>query len=299
MRIDGKALAESIFTDLTQQVVLLKKQNITPTLVVILVGDDQESLAYIHQKQKATERIGGKFIFEQLPKTAQTKEVLARVAMYNKDPSVHGLIVQRPLPPHIDPSINQMVDPKKDVDGFVKNSLFEVPIVKAIFNILDQVFVLSSPRRRGSALLSENQNRFPVKPGMTFVDWLHSQRIIIIGRGETAGKPIVEAFAKQQCATSVINSQTPNPKEMMKTADIIISCVGKRNIVTADALKPGVILISVGLSRGEDGKLHGDYEENDVKNIASFYTPTPGGVGPLNIASLMQNLVLAAQKMIH
>ena len=131
---------------------------------------------------------------------------------------------------------------------------------------------------------------------MTFEEWLQKQKIVIIGRGETAGKPIAEAFAKQQCATSIIHSTTPNPKKIMKSAGILISCVGKERVITPDAVKSGAILISVGLWRAGDGKLHGDYEEEDIKNIASFYTPTPGGVGPLNIASLMQNLVRAAQK---
>ncbi|MCX6792370.1 MAG: bifunctional 5,10-methylenetetrahydrofolate dehydrogenase/5,10-methenyltetrahydrofolate cyclohydrolase [Candidatus Gottesmanbacteria bacterium] len=266
MKIDGKAIAETIFTDLTKQVAILKQKNITPTLAVILVGDNPESLSYIRQKQKATEKIGGRFIFEQIPKASLSKEVTARVEMYNRDPSVHGLIVQRPLPSHFDLSINESVDPKKDVDGFVTNSPFDVPIVMAIFTILKHI-------------------------GIT----LNNKKIVIVGRGETAGKPIAAALAKRQCATSIIYSKTSNPNEIMKDADVIISCVGKQGVVTGDALKSGAILISVGIWRAEDGKLHGDYEEDDVADIASFYTPTPGGVGPLNIASLMQNLVKAAQ----
>jgi methylenetetrahydrofolate dehydrogenase (NADP+)/methenyltetrahydrofolate cyclohydrolase len=156
------------------------------------------------------------------------------------------------------------VDPKKDVDGFVENSPFDVPIAQAIFTILKHI-------------------------GIT----VNNKKVVIVGRGETAGKPIAQAFAKQQCATSIIHSQTPNPKEIMKSADILISCVGKERVVAATAVKPGAILISVGLWRAEDGRLHGDYEENEIKDIASFYTPTPGGIGPLNIASLMQNLVKA------
>ena len=260
MRIDGKALADAILSDLTNQVTLLKQKGVTPTLAVILVGDNPESLSYIRQKQKATEKIGGRFIFERLPKTALFKEVAARVEMYNRDTSVHGLIVQRPLPAGLSAAVHQ----KKDIDGFMPNSLFDVPVAMAVFTILNHI-------------------------GIT----IKNKKVVIVGRGETAGKPIAAAFAKQQCATSIITSKTSNPIEIMKTADIIISCVGKRGIITADAVKPGIILISVGLTRGEDGKLHGDYEENDIKDIASFYTPTPGGVGPLNIASLMQNLVKA------
>lgn len=272
MRIDGKAIAEAMLTDLTSQVAILKNDGVVPTLAVILVGDDSESLAYIRQKKKATERIGGRFIFEKLPKTALPKEVAAHVAMYNRDPSVHGLIVQRPLPKHFDMSVNESVDPKKDVDGFVKNSPFDVPIVKAVLNVLEHIHPSS------------------------FTEWLRQQNIVIMGRGETAGKPIADALARLQCATSVVHSQTPNPNDITRQADIIISCVGKQHVITSSAIKSGVILVSVGLTRGEDSNLHGDYEEEGVKDIASWYTPTPGGVGPLNIASLMQNLVLAAQK---
>jgi len=258
MRIDGKAIADGILAELANDV---KKRHITPTLAVILVGDNPESLAYIRQKQKATEKIGGRFIFEKLPKTTLPKELAARVAMYNRDPSVHGLIVQRPLPD----GLSAAVRPIKDIDGFMPDSPYEVPIARAIFTLLKNIDV-------------------------------KHKNIVIVGKGETAGKPIAEAFAKKQCATSVITSKTPNHKEIMQSADIIISCVGKERIVTPDAVKPGAILISVGLWRSGDGTLHGDYEENEIKDIASFYTPTPGGIGPLNIASLMQNLVLAAQK---
>lgn len=280
MKIDGKALAEAILADLTKKVLTLKEKGVVPTLAVILVGDDPESLAYIRQKQKATERIGGRFIFEKLPRGTLQKELAARVNMYNRDTSVHGLIVQRPLPAGLSAAIH----PKKDIDGFMPNSPFEVPIAMAVFTILKHI-------------------------GITIIN----KKVVIVGRGETAGKPIAAAFAKRhfattnsgvatmspQCATSIIHSHTQNPADITKQADIIISCVGKERIITADAVKPGVILISVGLTRGGDGKLHGDYEEEDIKNIASFYTPTPGGVGPVNIASLMQNLVLATQKMTH
>ncbi len=259
MKIDGKAIADEMFGTLTEEVLRLKTQGVTPALAVILVGDNPESLAYIRQKQKATERVGGRFIFEQLPKTATQKELDARVDMYNHDPAVHGLIVQRPIP-----RLTTQVNAAKDIDGFEKDSPYEVPIAMAIFTFLKDV------------------------------DY-RDKKIVIVGRGETAGKPIAEAFAKRQCATFIIHSQTPNPEEIMKTADILISCVGKERVVTADAVKPGAILISVGLWRGEDNKLHGDYEENEIADVAGSYTPTPGGVGPVNIACLMQNLVRAAQ----
>ena len=121
--------------------------------------------------------------------------------------------------------------------------------------------------------------------------WLTRQSIAIIGRGETAGKPIAHAFAKYDCAISVIHSQTPDPKAILKKATIVISCVGKPSVIQKRDITRGAILISVGLSHGLDGKPHGDYEEEEIEKVASFYTPTPGGVGPLNVACLMQNLV--------
>jgi len=260
MKIDGRAIADGIIGSLAGKVPGV-------TLAVILVGDNPDSLAYIRQKQKAVERIGGRFIFEHLPATTTQKELDARVTMYNNDPAVHGLIVQRPIVG----GLTAQVNPAKDIDGFEKNSPFAVPIAMAIFTLLKQI---------GSDL--EKKRSDPI-------------HVVIVGKGETAGKPIAAAFASKQCTTSIISSQTPDPKKIMKTADILISCVGKQGVVTRDCVKPGAILLSVGLSRGIDGKLHGDYDENEIADIAGAYTPTPGGVGPVNIACLMQNLVKAAK----
>ena len=187
MKIDGKALAEAILSDVTTKVTALKEKGIVPTLAVILVGDNPESLAYIRQKQKATEKIGGRFIFEHLPKATTAKELAARVQMYNRDPAVHGLIVQRPIP-----GLTAHVDLAKDIDGFEKDSPHEVPIAMAIFTLLKDI---------------EYRNK----------------KIVVVGRGETAGKPIAEAFARRQCATSLIHSKTPNPKEIIGQLEEMLS----------------------------------------------------------------------------
>ena len=258
MRIDGKSLAETILTNLGNQI---KEFHLTPTLTVILVGDKEESVAYIMQKQKAVERLGGKFILEKLPATTTQKELSARVSMYNADPSVHGLIVQRPLPPELTAT---GVLPKKDIDGFSPDSPFTTPIVAAVFLILEQLHVD-----------------------------LQTKKIVVLGRGETAGQPIADAFKKKECATSIIHSKTTHPENIIRSADIVISCVGKVGVVPAASVKPGAILLSVGLFKGQDGKWHGDYDEDKIKDIAGAYTPTPGGIGPVNIACLMQNLVKA------
>lgn len=244
MRIDGKAIADGILTDLASK-------QVNATLAVILIGDNPASLAYIKQKQKAAEKIGARVV---------VSNTIADLPTFNGNPNITGIIVQRPVPEGVG---EYHVTLEKDVDGFEPNSPFDVPVAMAAWKCIEST---------------------AHKP----------KQFVVIGRGETAGAPIARYLGKQECATSVIHSKTPNPEELMKQADCIISCVGKERVVTADAVKLGAILVGVGLWRDEAGKLRGDYDEADIENIASFYTPTPGGVGPVNVACLMQNLVKAA-----
>ncbi len=276
MRIDGKTLADNILDDLAKKVSSLDGK--APTLAVILVGDNPASLAYIKQKQKAAEKIGAKIIFNHQQTGISIATLKEFVDEYNNDPSVHGLIVQRPLPPEIGDTTNILnsVNPKKDVDGFLPNSPFDVPVASAVGEILEHVYAQNEKNKQ------------------EFLSWLREKNIVVIGKGETAGAPIASYLQKLECATSIIHSKTPNPEAVMKQADIIISCVGKSRVVTPEAVKPEVILISVGIWRDSEGKLHGDYEEEEIADAASFYTPTPGGVGPVNVACLMKNLLQAA-----
>lgn len=306
MRLDGKLIADSILARLKTDVSNVTRRGIRPTLAVILVGDNPASLSYIKQKQKAAEKIGATVVFEHLPQSTTKEHLASTIARYNNVDAIHGLIVQHPVPiPNVQ-EILQTVAPKKDVDGFLPNSPFRVPVARAVITILEQIH-------------HDLQDKNLIRDG--FVDWLTCQSIAIIGRGETAGKPIARALSQgcfamtseasqqqpeivrrfpkrldnQGCATSVIHSQTPHPVAILKRADIIISCVGKKGIIAKRTVKPGAILISVGLWRDHQGKLRGDYEEDAIKDIASFYTPTPGGVGPVNVASLMQNLIEAVE----
>lgn len=255
MIIGGKILADSMLDKLARQTEKLKALGVTPTLAVILVGDDPASLAYIKQKQKTAERIGAKVILS---------NTLSDVERFNADPHIHGLIVQRPVP---NGAGAYKVNRNKDVDGFESNSPFDVPVALAVDNILKSISNIQYP--------------------------IHN--MVVIGRGDTAGKPIADFFQKQKCNVSTVHSQTPNPQKIIQSADIVISCVGKERVVTKDIVKPGAVLISVGIWRDSAGKLRGDYNESDIADIASWYTPTPGGVGPVNVACLMQNLVKAAQ----
>ena len=281
MRIDGKAIADGILESLVPEVLTLKKKGCIPALAVIQVGDDPASTAYINQKKKAAERIGAVLKHEKLPADVSYHHVNMLIHEDNANPAIHGLIVQRPLPKELGDTtqILNQVAPQKDVDGFVPSSPFTVPVAAAVLTILEEAYRLT-----GSRPVSQN-----------FSDWLRYQRIAVIGRGDTAGKPIAHLLTMEVCEPSIIHSQTPNPKQIIKDADIVISCVGKERVITADSLRHGAILIGVGIHRDVKGKLRGDYEEEQIKDIASFYTPTPGGVGPVNVACLMQNLIIAAK----
>ncbi len=285
MVVDGKGIAEGILAGLSFEVAKLKHRGVTPTLAVILVGDNPASAAYIRQKQKAAERIGAKLILSQLSATVDIQDINLTIQQFNNDNNVHGLIVQRPLPKALgdDTTVLHSVVVAKDVDGFVPGSPFEVPVAIAVGEMLRNVTCHISNIKYEE--LKEKK----------FINWLKSKNIVVIGKGETAGKPIAAYLQKLNCTISIIHSQTPHPTEIMRQADIIISCVGKKRVVTASAIKPSVILVSVGLWRDREGKLRGDYDEEEVGRIASFYTPTPGGVGPVNVACLMQNLLKAAQ----
>lgn len=265
MLIDGKELADQILENIATDVARLKSQSITPTLAVILIGDDPASLAYIKQKQNAAAKIDATVLFDHLPVTTTREQLKEKILSYNTNPSIHGLIIQRPIAKELGDvtDILTLVDITKDVDGFLPNSPFAVPVALAVEKILKSI----------------SNTQIPIS------------NMVIIGRGETAGKPIAEHFMKLGFTPTVIHSHTPNPKELMQSADIIVSCVGKEHVVTSDDIKDGVVLISVGIWRDKEGKLHGDYDEIDIQDKASWYTPTPKGVGPVNVACLMQNLV--------
>jgi methylenetetrahydrofolate dehydrogenase (NADP+)/methenyltetrahydrofolate cyclohydrolase len=217
-------------------------------------------------------------ILRHYPDTVSPKTLEKTIDHYNKDKKVHGLIVQRPIPTFVGVvgDILNSVSLAKDVDGFIPHSPFEVPVAVAIIKILEHIH-----KQLKTANLIQ----------MNFKPWLNSQKIAVVGRGSTAGTPIASTLSRYNCTTSIIHTKTSHPASILKTATVIISCVGKEHIIKRNNISRGVILISVGLSRGRDGKLHGDYNDETIKPIASFYTPTPGGVGPVNIACLMSNLV--------
>ncbi len=277
MKIDGKVIAEEIYTTLRQRVHDLKLKKIIPHLAVILVGDDPASQAYVRQKKLRGEEIGMMVTIHQYPPTISTAEIRMKIEELNATTSVHGIIIQQPLPSHVDiKTLIQATDQRKDVDGFHEASSFQPPIADAAITILKDVFA------------KENESD-------TFELWLQKKTITVAGKGETGGKPIINSLEAMGCTVQVIDSKTKNQKELLNTSDIVISCIGKPGILDTKSLKKGVILVCIGMFRGEDGKLHGDYEASAVESIASYYTPVPGGIGPVNVACLLKNVLDAAK----
>jgi methylenetetrahydrofolate dehydrogenase (NADP+) / methenyltetrahydrofolate cyclohydrolase len=264
MKIDGKNIAQQILSDLKPQVLNLKKNHITPTLAVILIGNNESSLSYIKQKQLKASEIGAEiklFHFE----TIALVNLIELINKLNKDKKIHGIIVQRPMPQEIDRDrISHAIDPKKDVDGFNPKSSFDAPVAKAVIEILKIIEI-------------------------TYLD---DYKITVIGKGETAGGPIIKYLLKLGAHPLIVDKQSKNPEELIKNSDIIISASGQQ-LIKPEILNKNQILIGVGLYL-KDGKLKGDYEISEVENKVKYFTPTIGGVGPVNVAFLMSNLVRSA-----
>lgn len=272
MKIDGRQLASQILEDLKKRVEELKKEGIVPHLYVILLINDPSTLSYIKQKRLKSEEIGAKITIDDSNPNITSEQLLKKIENLNKDKSVHGIIVQRPLPKRFNnEEITNAIIKEKDVDGFRVDSLFGIPVGLAIIEILKK---------------SHPDN---------FKYWLEQQNITVIGKGFTAGGPIIRTLNNLSITSNVISSKTTSPEEILKRSDIVISAVGKANIVKPENLKEGAILIGVGMHT-ENGKLKGDYEDEDIENKVLFYTPTPGGVGPVNVSCLMRNLVEACEK---
>src|SRR3989344_3384093 len=273
MRIDGKQIAQEILDELKERVVRLKKKGIISHLHIITLTTDAASNAYVSQKKLKGGEIGAKITVENLSPNTKTDELLSKIERLNNDKNVHGIVIQRPLPSQIEEKkVAEAINPKKDVDGFHPQSKFSPPIAQAVLKILEKIYT-STPGVDAQ------------KP-LGFSSWLKSKKIAVIGRGVTAGGPIIKTLKRQAKTRSdlvtnlvTITSKTENKIEILKNSDI----------------ERGAILIGVGMYKGEDGKFHSDYEEDDIRDTASSYTPTPGGVGPVNVAELLSNLLKASE----
>lgn len=320
MRIDGHEIAETMYGDLRKRVAKLQKKGIIPHLVVFLIGENPASVAYVTLKQKRAEEIGANVTVLKFGTSVTTEELAKKVQLLNDDPYVHAILIQRPLPEQIDVhKLELLTDPEKDIDGFHPDSPYILPLPLAVGKIIEEVYVLQHassstgvtaeegrPAARSRESVStdgkETAGRTPSKSNINFWQdperkkWITSQNIVLIGKGPTGGGPILEYFKALGVTPTLIDSKTPDPEKLMKQADIIVSAVGREHVVKPEYIKKGVVLISVGILRGENKKLRGDYDADAIKDIASYYTPTPGGVGPVNVAKLMENLLTATEK---
>ncbi|MCL4353172.1 bifunctional 5,10-methylenetetrahydrofolate dehydrogenase/5,10-methenyltetrahydrofolate cyclohydrolase [Patescibacteria group bacterium] len=273
--LNGKNLAGNILKRLGRKTNELRKRGKIPRLAIIYIGSDLSSKSYIGQKEKKAQILGIQTTIYRFRESVEDDAIIKLINKLNSS-SVNGIIIQQPLPKHLDKdSIIMAVAADKDVDGFRPDSKYDSPIALAVNYILEYIF--------RSSRNSNNKNIHK------FIGWLSTKDILIIGKGATGGGPVINFFRKKGLNINVIDTKTRNKKELLKNADIIISAVGKKSVIRANLIKKGVILIGIGL-HNENGKLCGDYDENEIKDIASFYTPTPGGVGPVNVAMLLKNL---------
>lgn len=272
MIINGREISSKILEDLKQRVEKLKEKNVIPHLYIILLSNDPSSQSYVKQKMLKAEQIGVKITIEEESFEESQNKLLEKIERLNNDKFVHGIIVQRPMPETFDEkTIVKAISPLKDVDGFNSDSKFKAPIGQAVLKLLKS---------------SHPDN---------FDQWLKQQKITVLGNGLTAGTPIINTLISADIKPEVVTSGTENKEEILKKSDIVISAVGKPDIINSFDLKKDVILIGVGIHKEKDGKFHGDFNEEKIQNIASFYTPTPGGVGPVNVSFLLKNLVEACE----
>ncbi len=294
MKIDGKEISSNISTDLKKQIEKLKKRGITPKLAIIMAGEDSNSAAYVRRKEIKAKEVGIETITKRFPSDTSQYSLLTTIQQFNKDSSIHGIIVQQPLPKEIDEkAVINAVAPEKDIDGFRKDSKYDSPIALAVNKVLEYIFSSNVKLNKKNVHLRGGVAPAAHLEGELF-QWLHSQTIVVIGKGNTGGKPIIDFFKKIGLKTNVIDTKTRDKKDLLKNADIIISV--KFSVFFFMKTDTNEYCFSFNHDRRYNILFahSGDYEEEKVKSIVSFYTPTPGGIGPINVAMLLKNLVTAA-----
>ncbi|WP_022773184.1 bifunctional methylenetetrahydrofolate dehydrogenase/methenyltetrahydrofolate cyclohydrolase FolD [Butyrivibrio sp. AE2015] len=276
--IDGKLISSQIKDELREKTALLKEKGIEVTLAVILVGEDPASQVYVRNKKKACEYIGFRSLSYELPAETTQEELLKLIDVLNGRKDVDGILVQMPLPKHIDEkTVINAISPSKDVDGFH-------PMNVGALCIGEKGFVSCTPA--GVIQL--------LKRGCDGKINIAGKECVIVGRSNIVGKPMSLLMLRENATVTIAHSRTKNLEEVCKRADILIAAVGKAGMITKDHVKEGAVVIDVGINRGEDGKLCGDVKFDEVSEIASAITPVPGGVGPMTIAMLMNNCYEAA-----
>jgi methylenetetrahydrofolate dehydrogenase (NADP+)/methenyltetrahydrofolate cyclohydrolase len=275
--IDGVALAARLRADVALRCAALKPRGTRPGLAVILVGDDAASRVYVGKKVQACEEVGFFSVLEKYDADLSEATLLARVAALNADPAIHGLLVQLPLPPQIDAHrVIEAISPAKDVDGFHMLS------AGALMTGMPGFW---SCTPYGCIKLLES----------TGIE-LRGKHAVVIGRSNNVGKPMALMLLQKNATVTICHSATQDLKAHTLMADVIVSAVGRRNTVRADMVKPGAVVIDVGMNRNEQGKLCGDVDFNAVREVAGWITPVPGGVGPMTVTMLLVNTLEAAER---
>ncbi len=275
--IDGKAHAAALRAELTVIAQKLITRGVTPGLAVVIAGDNSASQTYVRNKIRACEEAGVHSQMHEFPAEVSESELITRVRSLNEDPGIDGILVQLPLPPHVDEAkVLGTVDPEKDVDGFHVQSAGALLIGA-------RGFIACTPA--GIMYLLEKEN-IPIA----------GRRAVVLGRSNIVGKPMALLLLQKDATVTICHSKTTDLAAHTRTADILIAAVGRLNLVGADMVKPGACVIDVGTNRTADGKLRGDVDFASVSQVASSITPVPGGVGPMTVAMLVANTLRAAAR---
>ncbi|WP_314585270.1 bifunctional methylenetetrahydrofolate dehydrogenase/methenyltetrahydrofolate cyclohydrolase FolD [Paenibacillus terrigena] len=277
VKIDGKAVSASIRGQIQEEVVGLKKQGIEPGLAVILVGEDPGSKVYVGSKEKACIELGYYSEVHRLPDTTTEEALLALIDQLNNQANIHGILVQLPLPKHIhEKSVIDAIAVEKDVDGFHPINVGNLMIGDDSLLPCTPAGVIELIKRTGTDMAGKHA--------------------VVIGRSNIVGKPVSMLLQRENATVTMCHSRTLNMREISKQADILVVAIGRANFVDHTYVKPGAIVIDVGMNRLDNGKLAGDVDYEDVLEVAGAVTPVPGGVGPMTITMLMQNTLIAARR---
>ena len=276
--IDGKAIAQEVRKEWKARADRLIARGITPGMAVIIVGDDPASKVYVANKVKACKELGLYSIHVELPDNATEAELLAKVAELNNDPRIHGILVQLPLPGHLNAhKVIEAINPDKDVDGFHEKNVGALVTGETPFPSCTPYGVMVMLEKTGIQI--------------------EGRHAVVVGRSNIVGKPMALLLLHKNATVTICTSKTVDLAKHTRDADILVAAVGKPNFIKKDMVKPGAVVIDVGINRNSEGKLVGDVDFANVKEVAGYITPVPGGVGPMTIAMLIANTVRAAERL--
>ncbi len=275
--IDGKQLAQKRREEIKQAVEELKTQGITPGLAVILVGEDPASQVYVRNKEKACHEVGFYSEVHRLPEDTSQEDLLNLIERLNNDEKIHGLLVQLPVPKHIDEkAVIHAISPKKDVDGFLPENLGSLLIGEPAFEPCTPKGCIELIKESG-------------------ID-ITGKKAVVVGRSNIVGKPVAMMLLRENATVTICHSKTRNLKEELLAADIVVAAIGRANFITGDMIKDGAVVIDVGINRLPDGKMAGDVDRASLEGRDCWLTPVPGGVGPMTITMLMKNTLESATR---